>query len=69
MYNIVQLGCLFSKLPRLFINFSSAIVVIFYCDVVQNCTENRTGWIDASHWMEYLEWLNIMLGLKIATLN
>ncbi len=29
MNNIVQLGCLFSKLPRLFVNFSSAIVLIF----------------------------------------
>ena len=31
MNNIVQLGCLFSKLPRLFVNFLSAIVSIFYC--------------------------------------
>jgi hypothetical protein len=28
--NIVQLGCLFSKLPKLFVNFLSAIVGIFY---------------------------------------
>ncbi len=32
MNNIVQLGCLFSKLPRLFVNFPSGIVVIFYRD-------------------------------------
>ncbi len=30
MNNIVHLGCLFSKLPRIFVNFSSAIVSIFY---------------------------------------
>ncbi len=28
--NIVQLGCLFSKFPRPFVNFLSAIVGIFY---------------------------------------
>ncbi len=33
MNNIVQLGCLISKLPRLFVNFLSAIVVIFYREV------------------------------------
>jgi hypothetical protein len=30
MNNIVQLGCLISKLLRLFVNFLSAIVIIFY---------------------------------------
>jgi hypothetical protein len=30
MNNIVQLGCLFLKLARLFVNFPSAIVGIFY---------------------------------------
>jgi hypothetical protein len=30
MNNIVLLGCLFSKLPRLFVDFPSAIFVIFY---------------------------------------
>ncbi len=30
MNSIVQLGCLFSKLPRLFVDFTSAIVDIFY---------------------------------------
>ena len=30
MNNIVQLGCLFSKLPRLFVDCSSVIVIIFY---------------------------------------
>jgi hypothetical protein len=30
MNNIVQLGCLFSKLPRLFVNFLSMLVSIFY---------------------------------------
>ncbi len=30
MYNIVQLSSLYSKLPRLFVNFSSAIFIIFY---------------------------------------
>ncbi len=29
------LGCLFSKLPRLFVNFSSAIVIIFYRDALK----------------------------------
>ncbi len=32
MNNIGQLSCLFSKLPRLFVNFPSLIVVIFYRD-------------------------------------
>jgi hypothetical protein len=30
MNNIVLLGCLFSKLPGLFVDSPSAIVVIFY---------------------------------------
>jgi hypothetical protein len=30
MNNIVQLGCLISKMPRLFVNFPSAIICIFY---------------------------------------
>ncbi len=30
MNNSLQVGCLFSKLPRLFVNFLSAIVSIFY---------------------------------------
>jgi hypothetical protein len=30
MNNIVQLGCLFSKLPSLFVNFPSAIVGVFH---------------------------------------
>ncbi len=36
MNNIVQLGCLFSKLPRFFVNFSSAIVDIFYRESLSN---------------------------------
>jgi hypothetical protein len=31
MNNIVQLGCLFSKCRRLFVDFSFVIVSIFYC--------------------------------------
>ncbi len=35
MNNIVQLGCLFSKFPRLFVDFLSTIISIFY-RVVKN---------------------------------
>jgi hypothetical protein len=46
MDNIVQLGCLISKLMRLFVNFLSAIVIIFYreCKLFMDCYlyENMT---------------------------
>ena len=38
MCNIVQFGCLISKLLRLFVDFLSAIVVIFYRDM---CNRNQ----------------------------
>ncbi len=33
MSDDVQLGCLFSKCPKLFVDYSSAIVIILYCVV------------------------------------
>jgi hypothetical protein len=37
MNNIVQLGCLISKLLRLFVDFPSAIVGIFYGELPTQC--------------------------------